>query len=49
MNVTIRFFIDEGNAYNGCPPLLALQDRTIFSECKEGHQECSSETMVNPS
>lgn len=43
MNVTIRFFIDEENAYNGCTPLLALQDRAFFSECKESHQECSPE------
>lgn len=43
MNVTIRFFIDEETltmAIRHCP---ALPDRTIFSECKESHQECSPE------
>ena len=37
------FFHRRGNSYNGCTPLPALSDRAIFSECKESHQECSSE------
>lgn len=37
------FLYRRRNAYNGCTPLLALQDRAFFSECKESHQECSPE------
>ena len=37
------FLHRRGNSYNGYTPLPALPDRTIFSECKESHQECSPE------